>query len=120
MTIAHFFEALSNGQRHFTGLDFEYLDGFQNRDFSGCIFENCFLYLDFEGSNFSHAQFIGCNIKEIRLVNCNLEHAVMENCLVESAEFTGSKVDGFVFLENYYYGHTLNQEDFEKLLTAKS
>jgi uncharacterized protein YjbI with pentapeptide repeats len=116
MTAEAFFEALSNGQRHFSNLDFEYLDGFQNKDYSDCVFENCFLYLDFEGSNFTNAEFIFCNLKEIRLVNCNLTNAMMKNCLVESAEFTGSKTDGFVFRENYYFGMTLDQKDFEKIL----
>lgn len=114
MTAAAFFQAHSNGQRQFNDLDFEYLDGFQNKDFSDCIFENCFLYLDFERSNFTNAQFIQCNLKEIRLVNCNLTNAVMKNCLVESAEFDGAIIEGFQFLENYYFGIVLGQTDFEK------
>lgn len=63
MTAAAFLKAISNGQRRFIGLDFEYPEGFQNKNFSGCIFERCFLYVDFEGSNFSNAQFLACNLK---------------------------------------------------------
>lgn len=114
MTSETFFEALSKGERHFNNLEFEYLDGFQNTDFSDCIFESCFLYIDFHGSNFTNAKFIQCNLKEIKLVNCNLTNAVMKNCLVESAEFAGSTIDGFEFSENYYFGTVVGQEDFKK------
>lgn len=116
MTAADFFEAYSGGKRHFTGLEIEYEADFQNRDFSGCIFEQCFLFADFEGSNFTNAQFIQCNTKEIRLVNCDLTNALMKNCLVECAEFSGAITDGFRFEENYYFGLTLGQEDFERLI----
>lgn len=119
MTAAAFFEAHSEGQKHFKDLDFEYLEGFRNRDFSECIFEGCFLYLDFDGSNFTGAQFVQCNLKEIKLVNCNLTNAIMKNCLVESADFTGAVTTGFRFEENYYYGLTLGQDDFEKLKQLK-
>jgi len=40
----------------------------------------------------------------------------MNKCLVECAMFQGARVDNFVFTENYYYGLTLGQGDFIKLL----
>jgi hypothetical protein len=112
LTHIDFFEAYKKGQRHFLDLGFEYLDGFSNKDFSDIIFEGCFLYLDFRNSNLTNSKFIGCNIKEIDLRNSNLTNALMTNCLVECAMFKGATVDGFKFLENYYYGLTLGQEEF--------
>lgn len=103
MTVAEFFAAFEAGQRHFTALDFEYEEGFSGKDFSGAIFERCFLYLDFRNSNLYDAQFIDCNIKEIDLRGANLTGAFMTRCLVESAMFKGACTAGFRFVENYYY-----------------
>ena len=114
LTHIEFFEAYKNGQRRFLDLDFEYLDGFSNNDFSDIIFEGCFLYVDFRNSNLTNAKFIGCNIKEIDLRQANLTNALMTNCLVESALFKGATVKGFKFLDNYYYGLTLGQEEFDE------
>jgi len=116
MTATEFFEAYNKGQREFINLDFEYLEGFANRDFSNIVFKDCFLYLDFRNCNFTNAQFIGCNIKEIDLRSSNLTNALMTKCLVECAMFRNAIVDGFRFIENYYYGLTLNQEDFDQNL----
>lgn len=116
MTHLEFFEAYKSGQRIFSDLDFEYLDGFSNKNFSDTTFENCFLYLDFRCSNLTNAKFIGCNIKEIDLRQANLTNALITNCLVESAMFKGSTVNGFKFIDNYFYGSTLNQDDFDKIL----
>ncbi len=116
MTVSQFFAAFDAGQRHFTALDFEYEEGFSGKDFSGVIFENCFLYLDFRNSNLYDAQFIGCNIKEIDLRGANLTGAFMTRCLVESAMFRGACTAGFRFVENYCYGVVLNQTDFDEKL----
>ena len=72
MTKEEFFESYKNGQRYFVDLDFENEEGFSNRDFSNIIFENCFLYIDFQNSNLTSAECINCNIKEIDLRNSNL------------------------------------------------
>jgi hypothetical protein len=109
-----FFEAYKNGQRRFLDLDFKYFDGFSNKDFSDIIFENCFLYVDFRNSNLTNAKFIGCNIKEIDLRQANLTNALMTHCLVESSLFKGATVKDFKFLDNYYYGLTIGQEEFDK------
>lgn len=113
MTTTEFFEAYANGQRHFNGLDFENVPGFSNHNFENIVFQNCFLYLDFRESNLSNAQFIGCNIKDIDLRKTNLTNAVIKNCLVESAMFKGAITTGFTFIENYYYGATIGQKEFE-------
>jgi Pentapeptide repeats (9 copies) len=113
LTHIDFFLAFKNGQRHFLDLDFEYLEGFSNKDFSNIIFEGCFLYLDFRYSNLTNSKFINCNIKEIDLRHANLTNALMTNCLVESALFNGAIVDGFKFVDNYYFGLTLGQEEFD-------
>lgn len=114
LTNIDFFEAYKHGQRNFLDLNFEYLDGFSNKDFSNIVFENCFLYVDFRNSNLTNAKFIECNIKEIDLRKANLTNAFMTNCLVESALFKGASVNGFQFLNNYYYGLTIGQKEFDE------
>ena len=111
-----FFQAYDKGQRHFCNLDFEYLEGFAGKDFSDVVFEQCFLYIDFRNSNLTNAQFVGCNLKEIDLRNANLTNALMKNCLVESAMFKGAVVANFRFIDNYYYGLTIGQTDFDEKL----
>jgi hypothetical protein len=111
-----FFETYNSGQRYFRNLDFEYLGGFSNKDFSDIIFEDCLLYVDFRNSNLSNSRFKSCNIKEIDLRYANLTNALITNCLVESALFKGAIVDGFKFIDNYYYGLTIGQEDFNDKL----
>jgi len=116
LTHIEFFEAYHNGRRHFLDLDFEDIDGFSNQDFSDIIFEGCFLHLDFRNSNLTNAKFIECNTKEIDLRHTNLTNALMTNCLVECAMFKGAIVKDFKFIDNYYYGLTLGQKEFEERL----
>jgi uncharacterized protein YjbI with pentapeptide repeats len=116
MTVTEFFAAVEKGQRHFVGLYFEYEDGFSNKDFSNVTFEGCFLYLDFRNSNLSNSKFIECNIKEIDLRGADLTNSFMTKCLVESAMFKGANVKNFKFEENYYFGLTLGQDDFDTKL----
>jgi uncharacterized protein YjbI with pentapeptide repeats len=116
MTVSDFLQSYEDGIRYFSKLDFEYEEGFANQDFTDIVFENCFLYVEFCHSNLTNAKFISCNIKEIDLAGANLTNAIMTKCLVESAVFANAIVDGFSFFENYSFGATLEQEDFEKLL----
>lgn len=114
MTVEEFLKAYKNGQRHFRDLDFEYVDGFADKDFSDAIFEDSFLYLDFRNTNLTNTQFIGCNIKEIDLRKANLTNALMKNCLVESAMFKDAIVNNFKFVDNYFYGLTVGQKEFDE------
>ena len=115
MTSAEFFKSYKSGQRYFHGLDFEYEEGFNNNNFSDVIFDHCFLYLDFRSSTMTNAQFLNCNIKEIDLRNSDLTGALMRNCLVESAMFKGAIVENFRFIDNYYFGATIGQKDFDEV-----
>lgn len=116
MNSKDFFEAYKRGQRRFLDLDFEYLEGFSNNDFTDIIFENCFLNLNFQNSNLTNAQFLNCNIKDIDLRRANLTNALVKNCSVECAMFKGANVSNFKFIDNYYYGITLGQKDFDDKL----
>lgn len=118
MTITEFFEAINKGQRHFKSLDFGFEDGdhFSNKDFSGIVFEECFLYIDCRNSNFTGGGFIGCNMKEIDLRGADLTNASMTRCLLESAMFKGATVTNFKFTENYAFGSTLDQAFFNETL----
>lgn len=116
MTSSEFFTAYNNGQRHFSGLDFEYEEGFSGQDFSDSIFEDCFLYVDFRESDLTNTQFIACNLKEADFRGANLTNAIMSKCLVESTMFKGATTTNFTFTENYYFGHTLSQKDFDERL----
>jgi uncharacterized protein YjbI with pentapeptide repeats len=114
MTCLEFFEAFEKGQRKFNDLDFEELDGFSNRDFSGVEFSGCFFALDFRNSNLSNAKFIGCNVKTTDYRQTNLTNALMKNCCIEGTMFEGAITDGFQFIENYFCGCVLDQEDFKR------
>ena len=114
MTHLDFFEAFEKGQRKFNDLDFENLEGFSNKDFSGVEFEGCFFALDFRNSKLTDSKFIGCNVKTTDFRQANLTNALMRNCCVEGAMFKGAQTDGFQFIENYFMGSESGQEDFEK------
>jgi uncharacterized protein YjbI with pentapeptide repeats len=119
MTVPEFFEAIRNGQKHFVNLDFEDEKGFAGKDFSGVTFESCFLYVDFRNCNLTNAKFISCNLKEIDLRHTNLTNASMNKCLVESAMFSGANLTNFEFKENYFFGHTLYQDDLKELIKGE-
>ncbi|WP_175404117.1 pentapeptide repeat-containing protein [Mucilaginibacter sp. PPCGB 2223] len=72
--------------------------------------------MDCSNTDFTGATFADCNLKEIDLRNANLTNATMTRCLVESALFTGADITNFRFIQNYYYGLTLNQDDLAKLV----
>jgi hypothetical protein len=116
MTHIEFFQAYNTGQRHFSDLDFEYLEGFSNKDFSDILFENCFLNLDFRNSDLTNAKFITCNLTFIDLRKANLTNGLLTDCRVECALFKGAIVKEFKFISNHYYGVTLGQDDFNKTL----
>lgn len=116
MDYSAFFKAYNNGQRHFVDLDFEDVEGFSNQDFSNIIFENCLLYADFSHSNLTNAKFIGCNIKVIDLSYCNLTNAFMTECSVEGTFFKNAIIEGFTFIENYCYGVTIGQKEFDEII----
>lgn len=116
MDYTTFLQAYNNGQRYFKDLDFEYTDGFSNKDFSDVVFEHCFLYVDFSYSNLTNAKFIECNIKEIDLSHSNLANALMTKCLAESALFNKAIIDGFIFIENYSCGATIGQKKFVEII----
>jgi uncharacterized protein YjbI with pentapeptide repeats len=116
LTCLEFFEAFEKGHRKFNDLEFEELDGFSNKDFSGVEFTGCFFALDFRNSNLSKSKFVRCNVKTSDFRQANLTNALMKNCSIESAMFEGAITDGFQFIENYCYGCVLDQEDFERSL----
>jgi len=114
MTHLDFFEAFERGQRKFNNLDFENLEGFSDKDFSGAEFENCFFALDFRNSNLTNSKFFECNVKTTDFRQAILTNALMKNCCVEGAMFKGAKTEGFQFIENYCFGSSSGQEDFER------
>jgi uncharacterized protein YjbI with pentapeptide repeats len=119
MTVQQFLEAYKTGQRYFSDLDFE------NEGLSGCtfpdsVFENCYLYVDFCNSNLANTKFISCNLKFIDLRGANITNAFMNKCLVGCAMFQGAVLENFKFIENYYYGLTIGQNEFEILLKEET
>ena len=113
MTASEFFELYQNGQRYFYRLDFENEAGFTSKNFSDIVFDQGFLFLDFQDSNFTHAKCLKCNLKEIDLSKIDLTNAILQNCLVESANFDGAIVKNFKFIDNYYFGVVISQDEFE-------
>lgn len=115
-TIEEFLEAYAKGQRHFKGWDFAEDDSISGQNLSGVIFEGGFLFLNFREANLTDAQFIGCNMKTADFSGANLTNATIKNCLVECTIFKDAITNNLTFQENYYYGITLQQSDFSKLI----
>ena len=106
-------KAYAEGKREFENWDFEEDGSAQGLDLRGIEFKHCFMFLDFKYANLAHAKFISCNLKTADFSGANLENARIKNCLVESTLFEGAKLDNFKFEENYYFGATVGQKDFE-------
>jgi uncharacterized protein YjbI with pentapeptide repeats len=114
-TIQDFLAAYKNGQRLFINLDLEEEQGGVSGEvLQDCIFENCFLFLDFRNADLTNSDFLSCNIKTADFRNAILTNTLFKNCSVESIMFKGAKVDKLIFEENYCYGSTVGQKDFEE------
>jgi hypothetical protein len=114
-TLEELFSAYLKGKRHFLNWDFDEDLSVKGKDLSDIFFENCFLFLDFRESKLNGAKFIGCNIKTADFRNSDLTNATINNCSVESTMFKGAKTDNLIFKENYCYGNTVGQKEFEEL-----
>lgn len=114
-TLEELFDAYSEGKRHFLNWDFDEDLSVKGKDLSDIFFENCFLFLDFKEAKLNGAKFLGCNIKTADFRNSDLRNATIKNCSVESTMFKGAKTDNLTFQENYCYGNTVDQKDFEQL-----
>jgi len=118
-TIEDLQKAYAQGRREFENWDFEEDGSAQGLDLNGIEFRNCFLFLDFKNANLANAKFISCNLKTADFSGANLENARINNCLVESTLFEGAKLNNFQFEENYYFGVTVGQKDFEAFFKDK-
>lgn len=115
-TVNEFLLAYKNGQRVFEDWDFNDADiSVEGEDLSDAVFKYCFLFLNLRKCNLSGAQFISCNIKTADFRDANLTNAVIKDCSVESTMFKGALTEGLTFEENYCFGHTVGQSDFEEL-----
>ena len=114
-TLEEFLSAYSEGKRHFMNWNFDEELSVRRMDLTGVYFENCFLFLDFRETKLTNSKFIRCNIKTADFRFSNLTNAMIKNCSVESTMFEGAKTDTLIFEENYCYGNTVNQNDFEKI-----
>ena len=112
-TLEELFNAYSEGKRHFLNWNFDEDLSVNGRDLTDIFFEDCILFLDFKNAILKGAKFLGCNIKTADFRNSDLSNATIKNCSVESTIFTGAKIDNLTFQENYYYGNTIHQKDFE-------
>jgi uncharacterized protein YjbI with pentapeptide repeats len=114
-TIQHFLDAYKNGQRSFINLELdEEIGGVSGELLHDCIFEHCFLFLDFRNADLTNSKFLSCNIKTADFRNAILSNTLFKNCSVESIMFKGAKVDYLIFEENYCYGSIVGQKDFEE------
>ncbi|NOQ73546.1 MAG: hypothetical protein GQ574_16185 [Crocinitomix sp.] len=114
-TIQEFLTAYKNGQRQFENWDFDEDESVAEKDLRGVIFMNCFLFLDFRGTNLTNSKFIQCNIKTADFREADLTNALIRNCSVESIMFKDAIVENFRFEENYCYGVTTKAGDFDEL-----
>ncbi len=114
-TLQEFLSAYSKGKRHFLNWNFNEDISVKGMDLTDVCFEKCFLFLDFREAKLINSKFIGCNIKTADFRHSDLTNAMIKNCSVESTMFNGAKTDNLIFEENYCYGNTVNQNDFEEI-----
>ena len=114
-TIEEFIAAYKNGQRHFVDWDFDEGGSLQGMNLREVCFESCFLFLDFSNAVLTNSAFVQCNIKTADFSGANLKDATIKNCSVESTLFTGANTENLTFEDNYFYGATISQDDFERI-----
>lgn len=112
--IRELIHAYRNGQRLFTGLEFENNESLHGQTLSGSTFKNCWFIADFTNSNLEGCIFIDSNLKTSDFRGANLKNASIEHCLIESTRWDGANIENFKFDNNYHYGSTVGQEDFLK------
>lgn len=112
-SIEELVNAYRKGQRTFDGWDFEPETSAQGLALNQIQFVNCILFLDFRNANLRGAKFIQCNLKTADFRGANLDDALIRNCSVESVMFKGASVRNFRFEENYCFGATTSEGDFE-------
>jgi uncharacterized protein YjbI with pentapeptide repeats len=105
-------EQYRNGKRYFSDLDLE-KESFDYQNLQDVVFENCFLYSSFKGTNLRNAKFINGNIKTCDFRDADLTNAHFENLAVESAQFARAKTEGIYFDNNWAYGQKVTRADFD-------
>lgn len=105
-------ERYQNGQRRFENLDLS-SESFEGQNLEGIIFDGCLLSANFRGANLKNATFINGGIKTCNFRDADLSGAHFENLSVESSEFAGSKTENTYFNNNFAYGQSVTQDDFE-------
>jgi uncharacterized protein YjbI with pentapeptide repeats len=115
LSIQYFLSAYSSGQRHFENLHLDEDKGnIKDQVLHNCVFEKCFMFLDLQNADLTNSKFINCNLKTASFKNSILTNTLFKNCAVESVAFKGAKVLNLIFEENYCYGSTIGQKDFEE------
>ena len=108
-------KAKNKGQREFDGWDFEENGSAKGLNLKGISFKNCFLFLDFSESNLEGASFVACNMKTADFSRANLKNAFIKKCLIESIILDDANTENLRAIENYSFGTTLSQRDFESI-----
>lgn len=111
-TATEIIEAYKNGQRYFYDLDLDN-ENFDGQNLEEIIFEKCFLYSSFRGANLKGSKFINGNVKTCDFREADLTNSHFENVAIESALFAKAKVDGIYFDNNWCYGQSVSQADFD-------
>ena len=111
-TVDQLVESYRNGQRCFFHLEFENCENLSSLCFSGAVFKNCWLNVDFSKSDLTDTKFIDCDLKTTDFSNCNLTRASITGCTVESSVYTDAIIDEFVFDNNSAYSQVTGQDDF--------
>ena len=107
----------NQGQRIFQEINVLEDESLEAANLSEAVFEKSFLSsINFQKSILRAVVFRECNLKCSDFRFADLENATIHNCLLEATSFKGSNTNGLIFSENYYYGLTLHQEDFDRNL----
>lgn len=118
-TVEELLIAYRNGQRLFENWDFNDDDSsVAHETFSNAVFQHCFMFLNFRNTILSNTQFISCNLKTADFRGADLSNALFKNCSVESTLFNGAITTNLRFEENYCYGVTVGQNDFEEFFKS--
>lgn len=114
-TVQEFITAYENGQRLFSGLEFENGESFSGLDMSGIIFEECWFTVNFSRANLTGIKFLRCNLKTSDFSYANLTNARIIGCALEGVIFTGATIKGILVDHNSAFNLTVDLNNFSEL-----
>ncbi|MEW4429738.1 pentapeptide repeat-containing protein [Paenibacillus pabuli] len=116
MTIKTLKELITSGEKHFKRVEITEYGKIRNFNFSGVIFEECMLSLDFTGSSFRSAKFINSNIKNSIFSETDLSNSEFFNNSIDACVFRNANIEEIIFLKNTQYSSENTIEDLKEMV----